>query len=188
MVVAAAGFLLWCIYLYRGGEPECMFSANRRYDWSAALDGGRVITPDGSPEASIREARLGPNGVIAEKTITRATVLIECKAELADANRIVYLEMRSPDISAAVAAWHAGTNNAPGFKGGPLKPKVLKPFSIEDLDQRFRTWNPAYVFEDAPDWFVKNKYDQTTFVAFWGTGHLFKGNSPDQYFWVGYGP
>lgn len=187
-VVMVAGLVIGGMYIYKGGTPSCMFSGHNRFDWSPDGVNNTSRSSDGTAHRSIMDTILVPAGVKASSAFQRLTVLDNCSFSEDSAQRLSYVELRSPALSAAVQVWRAGKNNETGFSSWHVD-TVLKPSAARGANGAPNMgWYLADARDDAPEWVDKALIGEDAFIALWGSGHLFKGKGKDDYLWVGHYP
>lgn len=175
------------IYIYNGGTPSCVFRGYNRFDWTVERPDERFRMGDGTAQSTITNAILMPSGVKAFTAFKRVTMLDNCAIVDDLLHRISFVELRSPQLSAAVQAWRTGTNDASDFRAGTLNPQSYQTAPKDESGNPIMPyWDRSYYLENAPDWVEEQQLGEASFVAFWGSGRLFKGKSPDHYVWVGY--
>ncbi|MDQ1833384.1 hypothetical protein [Massilia scottii] len=180
------GFLLYAAgYVYSHGRPACLTADYEQIGWTFSAGRADHALLDGRPDMSIQIRVLAPGNALAESAYTRASLLVECRVALEDADRISYVEMRSAQLSAAIEAWLAGRNDVTGFRHGTLKSGETLPDPVPSREIKPH-WGHAYPTKHAPDWYPTQRMTEQHFVAFWGDGYLFRGEGKDEYYWVGF--
>jgi hypothetical protein len=166
---------------------KCMLRTFGIYDYilSGQLSVGNSLE---GPSSSLYNIVLIPDALKVRPNIFwNARVVVACNDRIESASRIEYIEFRTPALTQSINAWAQGVNELTGFRKGKLTDSIEK--MQEFSGRRGGTpwkWESTHSFAAAPAWLPKERINESTFIAFWGSGFLFRGEVPDQYFWIGY--